>query len=261
MMAPSATNPDQFASPTRDETLLSSFQPKIYHLSPSLNLGKSPTTQTQRIASPSITSRDDAYPSDSSDALKLFNQSSLRHEDRKGSHLTAISDLTYEFAGNEEWDTGPKQKQKFSEGDETDHIATIINIKMQLAQAQAKNDHLTMLLRQCMTEKIELECKMRAQLRSSGRTATVKRSAYNHHHSFHAPPSYEQPTHAPPSYQPANNVQRVHHPTVHVHSTHEPIVWHEETLSTNGGPNKVGYVNKLVTQKYRDGLVKVVKHK
>jgi len=190
---------------------------------------------------PPITSRADDYTSDSSDVLKIFNQS-LLHTDRQESYLTVISDLTLSVGckRNEEWATDPQQKP--AERNEHDHIATIIKLKMQLAQAQAKNDQLALLLRQCMTEKMDLECEMRASSRSSNEP-TKSRPAQNRHHSFHLPPSYV----------PTNNVQRVH-PTAHVNSTHESIVWHEETISTIGRP-------KLITQKFQDGGVKVVTHK
>jgi hypothetical protein len=108
---------------------------------------------------PPITSRADDYTSDSSDVLKIFNQS-LLHTDRQESYLTVISDLTLSVGckRNEEWATDPQQKP--AERDEQDHIATIIKLKMQLAQAQAKNDQLALLLRQCMKEKMDLKCEM-----------------------------------------------------------------------------------------------------
>jgi hypothetical protein len=250
-MAPNAINhPDPTASPTRDETLLNPFQPKTKtdQYPHSLSLGKPPATQTERIAPPPITSSVDNYPSDSSDALKIFNQT-LLHTHHQGSHLTAISDLTFEQGckTNEEWATGPEKNPV--KRDETDHIAIIIKLKMQLALAQAKNDQLALLLRQCTAEKMDLECEMRASLRRSNEP-TKSRPAHNRHHSFHAPSSY----------QPTNNMQRVH-PTAHVHRTHESIIWHEETITTNVRPNKINYIDKLMTQKFRDGGVKVVTHK
>jgi hypothetical protein len=230
MMAPNAMNKDPISSPTRDETLLCPFQPKTNHHPPSLNVGKPPTTQTQPMAPP-ITSSVDNYPSDSSDVLKIFNQSPLLHTDRQGSYLTSISDLTSSVCckHNEEWATGPQQKP--AERDETDHIATIIKLKMKLAQAQAKNDQLALLLRQCMKEKMDLKCEMRA---SSSSSNEPKKSspAHNRHHSFHAPPSY----------LPTNNMQRGH-PTAHVHIIHESIVWNEETNSTIGRPKLITHTS------------------
>jgi len=243
MMAPNANN---HLDPSY------AFQPKMTHHPTSINRGKpsTPQTQSQRVAPSLVTSRVDDYPPDSADTLKMFNES-LQQGDRQGSHLSTMSDVTLEFGCNlnEDWTNVPHQKPFTAKRDETDHLATIINLKMELAQAHAKNDQLALLLRQCMAEKMDIECKMRASLRSSN-MQTQSEPAHNHRHSFHAPPSY----------QPTKHVHRTNS-MEHAPSTHKPRVWHEEVLCTSARQNKIDYVGKLMSQQFRDGGTRVVRHK
>ena len=272
-MAPDASNLDQsYASPRSS----AAFQPKTVDHPTAINPGQ--LTAPQPIAPSPIAPQVNDYPSDSiadaDDALKMFNISLLQHCNSKGTHLTTMSDLTSELGCmiNEEWPTaGPVRKPAApkTKRDETDHLATIIDLKMDLAQAHAKNDQLLLLLRQCMAEKMELESKMRASLPSSS-MQTKREPAHSNHHSFHAPPS-RQPSsepsqnhhhsfHAPPSYQPSQQIHRVH-PTEYVVSAPKPrATFREETLCTNAHHTKIGYVGKLMQRKFRDGGVRVVNH-
>ena len=274
MMAPNASNRVQSSASPRssDEKMtLSSFQPKTADHPTSINPAGQFTAQTQAIAPSPIAANVSDYPPDSivdEDALKEFNES-LQHCNSKGTHLTTMSDLTSELGCmlNENWPTADPDRKPAApktKRDKTDHVATIIELKMDLAQAHAKNDQLLLLLRQCMAEKMELESKMRASLPSSSRQ-TKREPAHSHHHSFHAPPSHlssREPAHnhhhsfhAPPR-------QHIHrmHPTAHVLSTPKPMAWREETLCTNAHHTKNDYVDKLMGRKFRERGVRVVNH-
>jgi len=227
---------------------LSIFQTKTTHNPTSINRGKSLTTQAQQqiIAPSPVTSRAIDYPPDSAYALKAFNECLLQHEDSQD-NLSAISDVTSEFGcrRNEGWlrPTDPHQHQKplAAKRDGRDHLATIINLKMELAQAHAENDKLVLLLRQCMAEKMDLECKMRASLHSSN-TQAKSEVAHDRRHTFHAPPSF----------RPTRHIHRV--PSLeHGLSTHTPMAWHRETLCTkNARQTKIDYIDRLMTRQFRD---------
>lgn len=224
----------------------STFKPKTTHYSTSVNRGKSSTTQ-QQIAPTPVASRANDYPPDSAYVLKAFNEC-LQHEDPGiSSNLSAISDVTSEFGGrrnhNEDRPVDQHQHQipVSAKRDETDHLATIINLKMELAQAHAENDKLALLLRQCMAEKMDLECKMSASLHSSS-TQAKSEVAIDRRHSIHAPPSF----------RPTRHIHRVHSQE-YVLSTHTPTAWHGETLCTkNARQSKIDYIDKLMTQQFRD---------
>ena len=222
----------------------STFKPKTTHYSTSVNRGKSSTTQQQIAPSP-LSYRANDYPPDSAYVLKAFNEC-LQHEGSQD-NLSAISDVTSEFGGrrnhNEDWpmDTHQHQQPLAPKRDETDNLATIINLKMELAQAHAENDKLALLLRQCMAEKTDLECKMRASLHSSNMQAKSE-----------VPLDRRHTIHAPHSFRPTRHIHRVHSQE-YVLSTHTPTAWHGETLCTkNARQSKIDYIDKLMTQRFRD---------
>lgn len=223
----------------------STFKPKTTHHSTSVNRGKPSTTEAQqKIIAPSpVASSANGYPPDSAHALKAFNEC-LQHEGSQD-NLSAISDVTSEFGGrrnhNDDWlmDTHQHQHPLAPKSDETDHLATIINLKMKLAQAHAENDKLALLLRQCMAEKTDLECKLRASIQHSSNTQAKIEVAYDRRHS------------APMSFRPTRHIHRVHSQE-HVLGTHTPMAWHGETLCTrNARQTKIDYVDKLMTQQFR----------
>ena len=266
MMAPNASNQDQSsASPhSYDEQMfLSASQSKMSD-------HPGPLSAPQPVAPSPIVADVNDYPPDvideGDDALKIFNES-LKHSNSKGTHLSAMSDLTSELGCmlNEDWYTSSPNRKPLAprskKRDDTDYLATIIELKVDLAQAHAKNDQLLLLLRQCMTEKMELESKMKmlASLPSSS-MQTKREPAHNHHHSFHAPPTSQS------SSEPAQNHHHSFHAppprqlTEHVLSTPKPTAWREETLYTNAHHAKTDYVSKLMARKFGDGGVRVVNH-
>lgn len=243
----------------------SPFQPKIFPPSPSFNLEKPAAAEGQAqevVVDSSIpcTHSSFEYPSASDnpeDSLQLFNQSFHHKKDRQESHLTNVSDITFPKLASmpdaDEKSTASNPKPITpTQGDEEDLIATIIKLKVQLAQAQSKNDQLSLMLRQCLSEKMDLECEMRASGINNKFNNNKQMNSYdvtrNRPDSFHTAPML-------PQEQEAVRTKEF------VHDNHESVVWREETISTHY-TNKLSYVQQLMQQKLRDdGGVRIVKHR